>query len=331
MPPSSSPSLTPKLHVQTKCNIESDNSAIDRSPSYFYRKGGDNSDTLVQRGFPFEGAVGSGSSRFARMYNKLTWKNVTGRIVGGTPADITDYPWQVSLHSSYSHQCGGSVLTNSWVLTASHCKEAGVFPSDWMAYLGVTNLAKIVDGVSHTSPISAIIQPFPMWDKDSYARDVALFRLQVPVVYSEFIMPICIGKFPKLTHGSPVNVSGFGDTVNRDDESFQASDQLNSVDVLIVSKEICQNWYKEDHVILADQICAGHETGGKDSCVGDSGGPLVKKELDSVLNGYSWYQVGIVSFGFECAKPKEPGIYASVDYHRTWIRSAMRHFDENFV
>jgi len=93
-------------------------------------------------------------------------------------------------------------------------------------------------------------------------------------------MPICVGNLgANLPHGTPANVSGFGDTVNRQgDDQFQESEYLNSVDVLIIDKNICQNWYSNDDMkIQPDQICAGHEGGGKDSCVGDSGGPLVKR------------------------------------------------------
>ena len=90
-------------------------------------------------------------------------------------------------------------------------------------------------------------------------------------------MPICIGNYGSLADGTTAYVSGFGDTVNRQEgEDFQASEYLNSVDVLIIEKDKCQKWYSDDLIIQNDQICAGHEGGGKDSCVGDSGGPLVK-------------------------------------------------------
>ena len=147
-------------------------------------------------------------------------------------------------------------------------------------------------------------------------------------------MPICIGNFGiNLPHGTPTNVSGFGDTVNREaDDPFQAAEQLHSVDLLIIDSTICQNWYSGDGLkIQTDQICAGHEGGGKDSCVGDSGGPLVKSATDPDSGSYYWYQIGIVSFGFECAKPKEPGIYASVSFHNDWIRSSLKHYDNNFA
>ena len=55
--------------------------------------------------------------------------NVDGisRIVGGSNADISDYPWQVSLQlrsgGSWYHICGGSIIDNKWVVTASHCVD----------------------------------------------------------------------------------------------------------------------------------------------------------------------------------------------------------------
>ena len=79
-------------------------------------------------------------------------------------------------------------------MSASHCKEAGVFPSDWTAYMGISAQRETKMDSDAVNPaiqthvvvsrISAIVQPFPMWDSDSYFRDVALFRLAQPVVYS---------------------------------------------------------------------------------------------------------------------------------------------------
>lgn len=46
-----------------------------------------------------------------------------GRIVGGSSADITSYPWQLSLRRSGSHSCGASIISSTWALTAAHCVE----------------------------------------------------------------------------------------------------------------------------------------------------------------------------------------------------------------
>lgn len=43
------------------------------------------------------------------------------KIVGGEPADITEFPWQVRILDHGKHLCGGSILSEWWILTASHC------------------------------------------------------------------------------------------------------------------------------------------------------------------------------------------------------------------
>lgn len=51
-----------------------------------------------------------------------------GRIVGGFPISIETVPYQVSLQmvemdGEVGHFCGGSIISESYILTASHCVE----------------------------------------------------------------------------------------------------------------------------------------------------------------------------------------------------------------
>ena len=51
-------------------------------------------------------------------------KPAGSRIVGGTQAQKDSWPWQAMLASAGGSQfCGGSLVDEQWVLTASHCVD----------------------------------------------------------------------------------------------------------------------------------------------------------------------------------------------------------------
>ena len=62
-------------------------------------------------------------------------------------------------------------------------------------------------------------------------------------------------------------------------------------------------------------ICAARF--GKDSCQGDSGGPLIKKGVNSQED----VQIGIVSWGFNYADCRFPGVYSRVSKAIEFISS----------
>lgn len=45
------------------------------------------------------------------------------RIVGGRRIEIEDAPYQVSLQHDGQHFCGGSLISQRYVLSAAHCKH----------------------------------------------------------------------------------------------------------------------------------------------------------------------------------------------------------------
>ena len=44
-----------------------------------------------------------------------------GRIVGGYDTTIEDHPYQISLRWYENHICGGSIISENFVVTAGHC------------------------------------------------------------------------------------------------------------------------------------------------------------------------------------------------------------------
>ena len=95
-----------------------------------------------------------------------------------------------------------------------------------------------------------------------------------------------------------------------------ATDTLQWVKVPAIKNSECNSHYGGQ--ITDAMICAGYPgEGGKDACQGDSGGPFVCR------NGTKSVIAGVVSWGYGCADPDYPGVYARVTAALDWIKSEM--------
>jgi trypsin len=100
-------------------------------------------------------------------------------------------------------------------------------------------------------------------------------------------------------------------------EGGGAAPVLMKVEVPIQSDEKCQAAYPGD--ITDTMICAGLDEGGKDSCQGDSGGPLLVQMEDGTP-----LLVGVVSWGYGCARPQRFGVYSKVSQVFQWIADTIQ-------
>lgn len=64
-------------------------------------------------------------------------------------------------------------------------------------------------------------------------------------------------------------------------ENGKPSCVLRQVDVPIIDNADCAKTNYTGELITDNMLCAGHQTGGKDSCQGDSGGPLMRLTADA--------------------------------------------------
>ena len=105
----------------------------------------------------------------------------------------------------------------------------------------------------------------------------------------------------KSLKGTPCVVTGWGLV----SEYGGFPDELQEVAVKLIDRERCRQY--SGYEKLTDRMqCAGYESGKKDACSGDSGGPLVCKAGGKNSNG-PWVLYGIVSWGYGCARPGNPG------------------------
>ena len=108
------------------------------------------------------------------------------RIVGGEAAASNTWSWAVSLYIAGS-LCGGSILTDSWVITAAHCLS-GNTASQVRVYAGSTVR---FGGTQNRSASRLIVHSG--YDPTTFENDIALIQLASPLNMSDpNVTPICL-------------------------------------------------------------------------------------------------------------------------------------------
>ncbi|MEP3329325.1 serine protease [Sedimentitalea sp.] len=233
-------------------------------------------------------------------------------IVNGVPVNsIDEVPWQVALIDGSAvlrrQFCGGSIVSDTWILTAAHCVE-GAAAADIDVLAGTLHLShggqrvEVAEIVIHSN-----------WGTTGISNDfdTALIRLAEPLTVGE---PIALADdSTPLPDGMGLRVSGWGAIF----QSGPGSNDLLLVEVPVYNQADC---VAANGASVTDQmICAGFVAGGSDSCQGDSGGPLYTIEgnpADARL-------AGIVSWGWGCALPNRPGVYTRVSTVEEWVTKTM--------
>ena len=248
-----------------------------------------------------------------RAFRELNLNLPMGRIVGGHPVLIENNPWQIAMvrasvaEPTRSQFCGGSIIADTWILTAAHCVRNSIVRED----------PRLVDVIAGTSqyPIGgerlkvAAIHTHPKYNASTMDHDFALLRLQSPVTLGE-----AIELAKENTQVSPRTnscVTGWGATA----EGGPGSIDLLGAEVPIVSNKVCNRPDSYGGNVTDAMMCAGKRPGGVDSCQGDSGGPLsISIEGRTTL-------IGVVSWGEGCARRLKYGIYSRVSTAAPWIAS----------
>jgi trypsin len=188
--------------------------------------------------------------------------NITGqKIVGGKVIPLSDAPYQVSIQYKSRHDCGGSIISPNFIITAAHC----VFlkpTKDLSVRVGTDTVEK--GGEVYTVKR---IRNHPRFNPFTFNFDFALLELSMDITMQPGISEMIklSSKDDEAGDGTDALVSGWGRTQKAD----EPRDVLRGVIVPLVSQKECKKAYDKIAGITNQMICAGDLTkGGRDSCQG---------------------------------------------------------------
>ncbi|XP_068998590.1 complement component 1, r subcomponent [Embiotoca jacksoni] len=250
------------------------------------------------------------------------------RIFGGDDAPVDTIPWQALLSVDGSRG-GGMVIADRWILTAAHVliSNNGQQQSHRTVriYMGLTDATSLLDSPNGLYASSIHIHPeYNNPHRLDYNNDIALIKLQEPVIFNSSIMPVCLpAEDVVYIAGIMGQVSGFGVTGNH--SSRFLTNKLKYVHVPVVGQQACSRSVSLLKVkrfdipnLTNNMFCAGVPEGGKDSCQGDSGGPF------TLANNGRFWAAGIVSWGIDCGQRGTYGVYTKVSHYLDWINKTMQ-------
>ncbi|KAH8316288.1 hypothetical protein KR067_004596 [Drosophila pandora] len=237
------------------------------------------------------------------------------RIANGVEAAKHEYPSMVGLRDLTSNLpifCGGSIVSDRYIMTAAHCTARQPVASRLLALVGEHDLR-----TGNESMYAAQYRIQSIINHPGYAEttsgninDISLLQTATRIEWSRGVAPIClpIRQSDDNFNYQNVDILGWGTL------GFAASksNTLQKATLLTMDNAVCRSQYNSS--IAPSQLCTYDSTGrGRDSCQYDSGGPVILRQRDRM------FQLGVISFGRACGQPYGIGVNTRITSHLNWM------------
>ncbi|XP_015174533.1 PREDICTED: uncharacterized protein LOC107065395 [Polistes dominula] len=253
-------------------------------------------------------------------------------IVKGENADF--FPWHATLYEKKSLNgpkkfiCGATIIKENFLVTSAHCvydETISRVNNPGRYYIATGNTVRDYDYENHDPRFVKKARVKKIYVhcnylglQGNYGWDIALLEIEVPFVFTSWLLPACLDN--TFVESGLGIVSGFGNT-----ETGSPSFHLQFTRLPYVPPTQCKAANSSviyEQLITYDKLCAGY-TNGTSVCDGDSGGGLLFQV------GNLWFLRGIVSSGIsstvigatETCNSHSYSLYTRISSHFTWIQN----------
>lgn len=165
---------------------------------------------------------------------------------------------------SDEYYCGGSLISDVWVISAAHCANTDEGPATFAKLGHIIRNRPTNNSWTHTI-VQRVV--YPNYNPDLAQDDIALFKLGSAAKLGRYVVPICLPQTEVQTTKKAV-ATGWGRTGFSED----VSEKLLKVTLEYFNRTTCDHQYEDDDrlnnqgINWSKMLCAGSKTKSGDTC-----------------------------------------------------------------